>query len=145
MRKMIAVIAVLLIAGSVFAHIGETLEESIKRYGPIQNTEKDDQFGLRLYQFTKGQYQIVIVIGESGKTVKIMYQRKSSSLGLIADLSEREIKNLLEAEKRGKWINSKVADDSGSAWGNGDFNADYATRNGTLSITGPEYSSLLAR
>ena len=45
----ITAIAALSIVGSVFAHIGETLEQSIKRYGPVQDTEKDDQCGLPVY------------------------------------------------------------------------------------------------
>jgi len=139
----ITAIAALSIVGSVFAHIGETLEQSIKRYGPVQDTEKDDQCGLPVYQFTKGEYHIAIVVGESGKTVKITYRHKSSSLGLIAELSNVEITKFLNAEKSGPWIGSRKVDDSGAAWVNGGFNAEYTARNSTLSIAAPDYSKLV--
>jgi hypothetical protein len=81
-------------AGNANARIGETLWESIRRYGePIGSGH--DVVG-KLYLFRKGEYSIKIQMDPMGKTWLIIYTKDSK-------LSDNEVKNLLQIEGHNNW------------------------------------------
>ena len=100
-RTLTAIATALALMSAAHARIGETLDESIARYGAIiaQTTAPD---GGQFYTFAKGQYSIIIELDEHGRTSVIVYRKSDNS-----DMSDDEKQNFRDAESGGeKWTQS---------------------------------------
>jgi len=111
------------------ARIGETLDESIKRYGDVVET-RTYPGGNTWHLFRKGDFVISIFLGKDGKTEAIEYLKdpvkNSGFLSVDSEMSSNEIQNFLNAEGSG-WVDleANIFKKLHTEWDNGSLYATY--------------------
>lgn len=100
MKKMFLIAILILSSISVFAKIGETIEQCTTRYGkPV----KSDEFKELQYKYFKKDNLIVGCIFQDGKCTSCFYVKDDST-----SLSETEMENILKSDyKESEWTYKK--------------------------------------
>ena len=98
--KALILFFVLAATSSAFAHLGESFDECVQRYGkPMSNT---DNYGrVEIATFTKSRFKITITFLDA-KAVSVVYRLAAKTGWDSVDISEEEIKDLLEINSDGK-------------------------------------------
>jgi hypothetical protein len=118
-RAWIAILIALLMHETAYGRLGETLEQSIARYGK-EIYLGEENAGLTPYGFRPGDYVVVIWLLR-GTTQQIEYFKWSSSDQ--GEMSQAEKENLLEIEGGG------FMELTGQQWLRGDAAHDYVMAN----------------
>lgn len=93
MKKIIAIIFMLLISLSIFARLFETPEECIKRYGIEEKPSEEMSHGYNVYYFQTNNFDIICKF-KNNKCIAIKYTYRG-------DLDEKTIKLFLNLNDSG--------------------------------------------
>lgn len=106
LRKFLLTTTLGLLSLSAYARIGETMDEAIKRYGPV--THEIDMGSRHWYCFRFKGF-VVNAVFNDGKIVEIEYLRDPANMprleavSTFTELSENEIINFLKANSTEEW------------------------------------------